>query len=143
MNNKGGFLINKINFTLGRIFNKFINNYKSIDINHAQGRILFIISKYNSLSINDLCKELSVSKSTLTSMLDRLYCKGYISKEVSPLDKRIILISNTEKANKCIEVFNNIVTEMDNTFYKGFTKEEIIQFETYLLKIYSNLESID
>ena len=140
MNNKGGFLINKVNFLSGRIFNKLMKEHKNLDINHAQGKILFVISRYKELSINDLCKELSLSKSTLTSMLDRLEDKGYILKRSSEKDKRITLISNTEKADESIDIFNDVITKMNAKFYDGFEEEDIKMFEKYLEKIYFNLE---
>ena len=140
MNNKGGFLINKVNFLSGRIFNKLMKEHKNLDINHAQGKILFVISRYKELSINDLCKELSLSKSTLTSMLDRLEDKGYILKRSSEKDKRITLISNTEKADESIDIFNDVITKMNDKFYDGFEEEDIKVFEKYLEKIYFNLE---
>lgn len=140
MNNKGGFLINKVNFLSGRIFNKLMKEHKNLDINHAQGKILFVISRYKELSINDLCKELSLSKSTLTSMLDRLEDKGYILKRSSEKDKRITLISNTKKADESIDIFNDVITKMNAKFYDGFEEEDIKRFENYLEKIYFNLE---
>lgn len=143
MNNKGGFLINKINFLTGRIFNKLIKEHNNLDINHAQGKILFIISKHNELSINDLCKELSVSKSTLTSMLDRLEAKGYILKKMSTEDKRITLISNTKKADESVDIFSDVINKMNDKFYDGFEEEDIKLFEKYLEKIYINLGKID
>ncbi|MDU3803470.1 MarR family winged helix-turn-helix transcriptional regulator [Paraclostridium bifermentans] len=140
MNNKGGFLINKVNFLSGRIFNKLMKEHKNLDINHAQGKILFVISIYKELSINDLCTELSLSKSTLTSMLDRLEDKGYILKRSSEKDKRITLISNTKKADESIHIFNDVITKMNAKFYDGFEEEDIKRFENYLEKIYFNLE---
>lgn len=140
MNNKGGFLINKVNFLSGRIFNKLMKEHKNLDINHAQGKILFVISIYKELSINDLCTELSLSKSTLTSMLDRLEDKGYILKRSSEKDKRITLISNTKKADESIHIFNDVITKINSKFYDGFEEEDIKRFENYLEKIYFNLE---
>lgn len=143
MNNKGGFLINKINFLSGRVFNNIMKNQKKLDINHSQGRILFVISIYKELSINELCKELSLRKSTLTSMLDRLELQGYIHKKICEEDRRITLISNTEKANEAVKVFEDVVSKMNEIFYENFDDEEIKVFESYLQKIYLNLEKLD
>jgi MarR family transcriptional regulator, organic hydroperoxide resistance regulator len=140
LNNKGGFLINKVNFLSGRIFNKLMKDHKNLDINHAQGKILFVISIHKELSINDLCRELSLSKSTLTSMLDRLESKGYILKRTSTEDKRITLISNTQKADESVDIFNNVINKMNAKFYEGFKEEDIKIFKKYLEKIYLNLE---
>lgn len=140
MNNKGVFLINKVNFLSGRIFNKLIKEHNNLDINHSQGKILYVVSIHTELSITDLGKELGVSNSTLTSMLDRLESRGYILKKPSKKNKRITLISNTKKADKIIELFNNVITKMNDKFYDNFEEEEIKLFERYLEKIYLNLE---
>lgn len=140
MNNKGVFLINKVNFLSGRIFNKLIKEHNNLDINHSQGKILYVVSIYKELSITRLGKELGVSTSTLTSMLDRLESRGYILKKSSKKNNRITLISNTKKADKLIDIFNNVITKMNDTLYDNFEEEEIKLFEKYLEKIYLNLE---
>jgi DNA-binding MarR family transcriptional regulator len=144
MKNKiGGLLISKINFLSGRVFTKLMKSTTSPNINHAQGKILFVLSKKSEMSINDLCTDLSLSKSTLTSMLDRLYLNGYISKKVSKIDKRITLISITDKAIPEINIYKNTVSKMEQIYYKNFTDKEIEQFENYLDRVYKNLEEID
>ena len=67
-----GYLIAKIHQRSGRIFSKKLKKHHIHDINPAQGRILFALWKNDGLSIIDLAKETGLSKSTLTSMLDRL-----------------------------------------------------------------------
>lgn len=142
MKNKGGLLINKINLLTGRNFNKLLKKY-NLDVNYPQGKIIFILSKYEELSIMNLCKELSLKKSTLTSMLDRLQSKGYINKRISCDDKRITLISNTMKVSGIVKAYEEIVSQLDLTYYDGFNKKEIKDFENYLFKIYSNIENLE
>jgi DNA-binding MarR family transcriptional regulator len=144
MKNKiGGLLISKINFLSGRVFTKLMKSNTSPNVNHAQGKILFVLSKKNEMSINDLCKDLSLSKSTLTSMLDRLHLSGYILKNLSETDKRITLVSITDKAIPEINIYKNTVSKMEQIYYKNFTDKEIEQFENYLGRVYKNLEEID
>lgn len=139
----GGLLITKINFLSGRIFSKIINKKNNLEINNSQARILFVLSKFKELNINKLGEELSLSKSTLTSMLERLENLGYIKKKLNHLDRRETLINITESGEKIAETYNSIVDEMSAVYYKGFTKEQICEFEEYLEKIYMNLKNID
>lgn len=144
MSNKiGGLLITKINFLSGRIFTKMIKKDENIEINRAQGRILFALSKFGDMSINDLCMELSLSKSTLTSMLDRLYITEYIDKRISEKDKRLTIISLKNKAKEPISKYEKIVSEMEKIYYKDFSEEDIKIFEEYLSRVYKNLEDMD
>lgn len=139
----GGLLISKINFISGRIFSKLIKKRKSLEINNSQGRILFILSKFKEMPINSLCEELSLSKSTLTSMLDKLEASGYIVKKSSDLDKRSTLINITERGEIAVELYGDIVKDMENIYYKGFSEEEIYLFESYLGRVYTNLKNKD
>lgn len=142
MRNKGGLLINKINFLSGRVFNKILRDSEKSNLNQAQARILFMISRHkNQMSIQELCRELGVSKSTMTSMLERLTEKGYLNKGHAIADKRITMLSTTEKANKEIKLFESILIEMQATFYADFTEDEIAVFENLLARIYKNLEN--
>lgn len=137
----GGLLISKINFLSGRTFSKIINNRKKLEINNSQGRILFVLSKFKEMNINSLGDELSLSKSTLTSMLDRLEKSGYIKKNLNTIDKRKTLISITKKGEGVAKAYDHIIEEMTEIYYKDFTEEEIYEFEMYLEKIYSNLKN--
>ncbi|MFX0170901.1 MAG: MarR family winged helix-turn-helix transcriptional regulator [Candidatus Hodarchaeota archaeon] len=74
----GGYLIAKIYQISGRIFAKKLKKYGITEINPAQGRILFALWRNNGLSIVELSKETALSKSTLTSMLDRLENIGHV-----------------------------------------------------------------
>lgn len=142
-NRLGGLLITKINFLSGRMFSKIISKKKNLEVNNSQARILFVLSKFEELNINKLGEELSLSKSTLTSMLDRLEKAGYIEKKLNELDKRETLISITEEGNIIAQSYNSIVDEMSDVYYKGFTEDEIVKFEESLAKVYANLQTFN
>ncbi len=96
-NSKGGFYISKIHQLSGRIFARMLKDYGVNEINPAQGRIMFVLWQNDGIPINELAKETSLSKSTLTSMLDRLEQTGFIKREPSDIDRRKICIWRTEK----------------------------------------------
>jgi len=74
----GGFLISKIHRLSGRIFTKLLKEYNIGEINRAQGRIMFPLWKEDGISINELSQKTALSKTSLTSMLDRLEKAGHI-----------------------------------------------------------------
>jgi len=93
---EGGFLIAKIHQIAGRIFTQKLKDY-NIEINPAQGRIMFMLWRNEGISINELAEKTSLGKSTLTSMLDRLEAAGFIKRVPSRIDRRKIIIERTEK----------------------------------------------
>jgi DNA-binding MarR family transcriptional regulator len=142
MNKKrdGGYLISQIHQLTGRIFSKKLKDYQ-IDINHAQGRIIFALWKNDKIPINDLSKETALSKSSLTTMLERLEKSGHIIRKQSEIDKRITIVCLTSKSSSLRSDYQKISADMVDLFYKDFTDEEISQFELSLKKVLKNLKN--
>ena len=136
----GGYLISQIHQLTGRIFSKKLKDYQ-IDINHAQGRIIFALWKNDQIPINDLSKETALSKSSLTTMLERLEKSGHIIRKQSETDKRITIICLTSKSSSLRSDYQKISADMINLFYKDFTDDEISKFELSLKKILKNLKN--
>ncbi len=138
----GGYLISKINQVAGRIFNKLLRDH-DIEINRAQGKIMFTLWKRDRITIKELAKATSLSKSTMTPMLDRLETMGYIKRVPSKTDRRTILIERTDKDKKMQDVYNTVSKEMTIITYRDFTTEEIDKFEKYLSRVLDNLTTFE
>jgi DNA-binding MarR family transcriptional regulator len=137
---KGGFLISKIHQLSGRIFARMLKQYGIKEINPAQGRIMFVLWQNDGIAINELSKETSLGKSTLTSMLDRLEKTGFIRREASNKDRRKIYIWRTEKDKSFQKQYVEVSKKMSGIFYKGFTEKEMYSFENMLKRIFDNLK---
>jgi len=136
---EAGILIAKIHQLSGRIFNQKLKNNKLDKLNPAQGRIMFVLWNKNSLPIHELSKETQLSKSTLTSMLDRLEEAGYIKRSPSKKDRRKIIINLIKVDKEFEQNYINVSNKMLNLFYNGFSEEEIDQFESFLKRLLNNL----
>lgn len=136
---EGGFLIAKIHQVSGRIFAKILKKNGIDQINPAQGRILFALWKKDEIPISELAKKTQLSKSTLTSMLDRLEQAGHITRIRPKKDRRTIMLKLTEKDKHLEKVYSKVSEEMINIFYREFSQEEIDEFEGHLKKILTNL----
>lgn len=136
---KGGFLIAKIHQSSGRIFSRILKDSGIDEINPAQGRILFVLWSKDEIPITELARRTMLSKSTLTSMLDRLEKAGYLTRIRSKKDRRTILIKRTEKDKRLESKYIQVSEEMTKLFYKGFTRAEIDKFENTLERVLSNL----
>ena len=135
---QGGFLMAKIKQVGGRISERLIKQY-DIEINNAQGRIMFALWQKDNISINELANKTQLKKSTLTSMLDRLENMGYIRRLRSKADRRKILIKRTKKDQTMEKKYIEVSEEITKLFYKGFSPSEINRFEKDLEHILNNL----
>ena len=135
---QAGFLMAKIRQVGERLFERMLND-ESIEINSAQGRIMFALWQKDSVPINELVQKTQLKKSTLTSMLDRLESMGYIKRHRSTKDRRIILIQRTQKDRELESKYVELSQKITKLYYHDFTDQEIDQFENALAKILENL----
>ncbi len=139
---QGGFLIAKVHRTAGRIFARMLRE-RSIEINPAQGRILFVLWQEGPLAIHELARRVGLGKSTLTSALDHLEASGQVVRVRSAEDRRSIAVDLTPKNRQMRKLYEEVSQEMTALFYAGFTDGEIAGFERRLERILENLERFE
>ncbi len=132
----------KIRQVSERIFVRRLKEY-GIEINPAQGRIMFALWQRDGVSINELAKKTQLGKSTLTSMLDRLEEMGYLKRRHCRKDRRKILIYRTEKDKDMESKYVEASQEMTILYYEGFSTGEIKRFEQDLKHILDNLTTFE
>ncbi len=138
MRSEGGFLLSKVHQLMERVFNRLLREH-GIELNSAQGRILFVLWERDGIPITELAQATMLSKSTLTSMLDRLEEAGHLRREPNPEDRRVALIALTERNRLLRDRYDQVSGEMTELFYEGFSPDEIATFERGLRRILANL----
>ncbi|MGM1047316.1 MarR family transcriptional regulator [Paenibacillus sp. N3/727] len=137
---RGGFYISQIKQLSNRIFERLLKENAIEDFNGAQGRILFVLWQKDNLTITELGEKTSLAKTTLTSMLDRMAEQGHIQRNQDPRDRRQTLITLTPHAKALSKNYDKVSAQMNQLFYKGFSDEEIYQFDNMLAKVLNNLK---
>ncbi len=135
---QSGFLMAKIRQVSERIFLRQLKDY-GIEINPAQGRIMFALWQKDGVAINELVQKTKLEKSTLTSMLDRLEDMGYVRRQRSRKDRRKILICRTKKDKAMEGKYVEVSQQLSKLYYKGFSETQIDRFEKDLQRILDNL----
>ena len=136
---EGGFLIAKIHQITNRIFNQMLKDYGIEELNSGQGRILFALWQEDNIPIHELSIKTQLTKSSLTTMLDRLESVGYLKRERDENDRRQFIVKLSEKSRNLQKKYVDVSKKMTDLFYGTLTKEEIDQFEAYLRRILNNL----
>ena len=140
---RGGTLLSQVHQVCGRVWNKILRENDMSDLEGARGRIIFALWGNDGVPIKILCEKTSLDKSTLTGILDRLERDGYIERKPSETDKRSTLISLTGKEQGFAKDVQKVSNRMNKIFYKGFTDEEIIQFDRMLERILANCKEAE
>ena len=140
---RGGTLLSQVHQVCGRVWNKILRENDMADLEGARGRIIFALWGRDGVPIKTLCEKTSLDKSTLTGIIDRLERDGYITKKPSETDKRSTLISLTGKEQEFAQKIQKVSKQMNKIFYKGFTDEEILQFDSMLERILANCKEAE
>ena len=136
----GGFLVTKIKQLGDRTFERILSK-KGIDaFNGAQGRILYALWQEDGVSIKTVSKKCGLAITSLTTMLERMEKSGLIRREQDQQDKRKTRLYLTEKSHSLKDDYDDVSAGMGRIYYKGFSEDEIIQFESYLERVQTNLE---
>ena len=140
---KGGTLLSQVHQVCGRVWNKILRQNDMADLEGARGRIIFALWGNDGVPIKTLCEKTSLDKSTLTGIIGRLERDGYIERKPSETDKRSTLISLTGKEQEFAKNVQKVSNQMNKIFYKGFTEEEITQFDSMLERILVNCKEAE
>ena len=136
----GGFLAGKIRQVGNRIFQRLLAEHGIDRFNGPQGRILFVLWEVDDIPISELSAKTGLAKTTLTSMLDRMESDNLVRRAADVSDRRKINIKLTDDVRQLRTAYDNVSQRMNEIYYDGFTDDEIIAHEKYLLRILTNLE---
>ncbi|EOS36664.1 hypothetical protein C804_00543 [Lachnospiraceae bacterium A4] len=133
-------MITQIKQIGGRVFDKILQKENIKEFNGAQGKILYVLWQHDHISIIELSRLTGLANTTLTSMLDRMEESGLLRRLPDPQDRRKNLIALTQKAQQLKESYDKVSLEMHEIYFKNFSPEEIVAFETYLRRVLENVK---
>lgn len=73
-------------------------------------------------------------------MLDRMESAELLRRLPDPKNRRKNLIALTEKAKRLKESYDQVSLEMHEIYFKNFSTEEIMEFESYLCRVLDNVK---
>ncbi len=91
-------------------------------------------------SASDLCKTIQYDAGAMTRMLDRLENKGMLRRVRSADDRRLVFLELTDAGKAAYPRMREISMTVLNRFLRGFTKAEVRQLESYLMRMLDNAQ---
>lgn len=127
----------------GRIFQKLLNQDPEALYRSEQGKILTVLwnSDTGRATVTDIALATGLANNTLTTMLKKLEEQDLVTFSQCGSDKRKKYVKLTEQGWSQKEVGHRVSQKLDAIFYKGFSEEEIRQFESYQERILANLKA--
>jgi DNA-binding MarR family transcriptional regulator len=98
----------------------------------SQAHILELLENGGSQKVSDIAEALDITLSAVTGLADRLLTAGYIKRDRSELDRRIVLLKVTELGSKALIDVLNQRRAILRKYYGGLREEDI----QHLVRIY-------
>lgn len=137
-----GFLFKQINMQIKKAIDKNLMEY---DLTTSQSRVLFFIHfrGEDKTSMKDIEEHMKVTHPTVIGIVKRLEEKGFVTTASDPEDRRVKLVTITQKTTKMIKKLDQGKRKMDEKLLKGFTEQETKELRRLLSLIEDNLREAD
>lgn len=108
------------------------------DVNRTQLRALVFIKNNGEITMTDLCEKLNIEKGSLTTMVDDLNKKGYLTRTRDSRDRRKYILNLTSEGDNIAKDFlEKLGDKLENKFLE-LDKNDREKFMTSI----KNLEDI-
>ena len=108
------------------------------DVNRTQLRALVFIKNNGEITMTDLCEKLNIEKGSLTTMVDDLNKKGYLTRTRDSRDRRKYILNLTSEGDNIAKDF---LEELGDKLEKKFLELDKNDREKFMVSI-KNLEDI-
>lgn len=113
--------------------NGSIDGFSKLTIN--QLRYLETVGKLGIASITQIAESLNYSKASVTVGINKLIKQGYVTKSISPVDRRVVQVALTSYGQTMFESKRAALDELKNVIDSVLTIEEVEQFSTIINKL--------
>ena len=135
-------LAHHIRLLNGRIFQKLHSRDPEALYRSEQGKILAVLwnSETGCATATDIALATGLANNTLTTMIKKLEEQNLVIVSPCGKDRRKKYLVLTELGQSQKKVSDRVSQELDAIYYKGFSDEEINQFEGFQERILANLK---
>jgi len=106
-----------------------------------QKLILQYLNDHPELSQNEIAELVFKDNASLTRMIDLMVRKGFLKRSINPEDRRRFNIELTPKGKEVLEKLAPVIVANRKKAFAGISREELMQLDTTLNKIISNLNN--
>lgn len=101
-----------------------------------------MIRDNEGVGIKKIAEVLGVSSSAATQMVDDLESHNFVTRKTSETDKRVLIISLTEKAEQQFEEMHRERIRTFSTLFDALSEDEFNQYVSLNKKIISRIQSL-
>lgn len=108
---------------------------KDTDLGDTHHSYILTVCRNPGISQDRLSRRLFINKSNVTRNLAYLENHGYVTRQQSDTDRRVICVYPTEKALDALPRIRSIIHEWNDYITEGFTDEEMEMFLSMMSRV--------
>ena len=112
---------------------------KVVVITPSQGFVLRFVAENKTANVKAISRALHITSSAATQLIEGLVNKGYLIREASLDDRRVVSLSLSEKAKKLFKEFREQGLQRMTEIFCPLTDAELAQYATLNKKIAENI----
>lgn len=113
----------------------YLADLRDDGLSQGEAHILALLATSGPATIADLHRGLAHKRSTLTSILDRLAGRGFITREVGANDRRTFLITPTARGRRAAARVHQHLIELEQAVGRRITSADVRGFKTVLAAV--------
>ena len=119
------------------------HEFSSLGISESQLLIIRTLLRYGDMKVSDIAKNLDLSNSTVSSIVDRLVERGMVDRKRSEEDRRVVMISLAECHQRPLKKHFEAITERLNQVMGSGSEEELDDIAKALEKLKGFMEKVN
>jgi DNA-binding MarR family transcriptional regulator len=106
----------------------YLADLREHGLSQGEAHVLAQLAAKAPATIKDLHEGLAHNRSTLTSILDRLADRGFITREVGAADRRTFVITPTARGRQVARQVHDHLADLERAIARRVTPEDITGF---------------
>lgn len=120
---------------------QFFASIKDLGLTSGQPKVLDFLKNNDGAIQKDIAQGCHIEPASLSVILNGMEKKGLITRTISDHNRRNLNIFMTDKGKAICGQIEKAFDNIEKKALFGFSREEILQVNAYLTKIYKNLEA--
>ena len=118
----------------------FERDFKKMQVTQSQILVMRVLNQYGDMKVSDISRELDLSNSTVSGIIDRLVEKKIVKRKRSEKDRRIVMITLAEEYRQPVKKHLNAFAQKMRRALSTTTEEDLDSIMQGLEKLEKILE---
>jgi len=118
----------------------FERDFKKMQVTQSQILAMRLLNQYGDMKVSDISRELDLSNSTVSGIIDRLVEKKIVKRKRSEKDRRIVMITLAEEYRQPVKKHLNAFAQKMRRALSTTTEEDLDSIMQGLEKLEKILE---